>query len=234
VSEAILNIAPPLRRDKSTVGKDRRRRSDASAPPKRVGRLDKARDALTGGSLAVENDVPSLINVICQATADPATDGDKLDRLFSIYERVTAQRARVAYATSLAAMQSELPVIAERGTIRGPGGETTYALWEDINEEIRPILKKHGFALSFRTGRDGDLVVVTGVLSHHAGHAEETTMYLPADLSGDKNPLQAIGSSTSYGKRYTAAALLNITSCGEHDDGWAVVRRSSRAHSTSR
>ena len=46
-------------------------------------------------------------------------------------------------------------------------------------------------------------------------------MLLPADISGGKNPLQAIGSSTSYGKRYTAGALLNITSRGEDDDGWA-------------
>src|SRR6202043_3736939 len=67
----------------------------------------------------------------------------------------------------------------------------------------------------------GDLIVVTGVLSHRDGHAEETTMLLPADISGGKNPLQAIGSSTSYGKRYTAGALLNITSRGEDDDGWA-------------
>jgi hypothetical protein len=31
--------------------------------------------------------------------------------------------------------------------------------------------------------------------------------------------VQAVGSSTSYGKRYTAFALLNITSTGEDDDG---------------
>lgn len=44
-----------------------------------------------------------------------------------------------------------------------------------------------------------------------------TRLRLPPDLSGDKNSIQAVGSSVSYGKRYTACALLNITSRGEDD-----------------
>ena len=44
-------------------------------------------------------------------------------------------------------------------------------------------------------------------------------MTLPYDSTGSKNTVQSIGSSTSYGKRYTAAALLNLTARGEDDDG---------------
>ena len=62
-------------------------------------------------------------------------------------------------------------------------------------------------------------ITVTGVLSHRLGHSEQTTMQLPTDITGAKNPVQAIGSSTSYGKRYVAMALLNISSRGEDDDG---------------
>jgi hypothetical protein len=117
-------------------------------------------------------------------------------------------------------MQNVLPILAERGEIKLKNGKThTYALWEDINEIIKPILAEHGFALTFRTGRDQDQILVTGVLSHKDGHKEETTMHLPVDLTGNKNAVQAIGSSTSYGKRYVAQALLNLTSRGEDDDG---------------
>ena len=79
----------------------------------------------------------------------------------------------------------------------------------------------HGFTLTFRTGRDDDYITVTGILSHREGHSEETTMSLPVDMSGSKNAVQAVGSSTSYGKRYTTQALLNLTSRGEDDDGAA-------------
>ncbi|WP_409524602.1 ERF family protein [Pseudomonas sp.] len=47
-------------------------------------------------------------------------------------------------------------------------------------------------------------------------------MLLPLDTSGSKNAVQAVGSSTSYGKRYVMSALLNLTTRGEDDDGHAV------------
>jgi hypothetical protein len=39
------------------------------------------------------------------------------------------------------------------------------------------------------------------------------------DSSGGKNNIQGMGSSFSYGKRYTTTALLNIVTEGEDDDG---------------
>jgi hypothetical protein len=50
-------------------------------------------------------------------------------------------------------------------------------------------------------------------------------MILPHDSTGSKNAVQAVGSSTSYGKRYTACALLNITSRGEDDDGETAAKK---------
>ena len=60
---------------------------------------------------------------------------------------------------------------------------------------------------------------MTGVLRHRAGHEEEAEIELPADASGDKNPVQAVGSTMSYGQRYVTRMLLNLTSRGEDDDG---------------
>lgn len=166
----------------------------------------------------------AIIQVIERAATNPNVDIDKMERLLEMQERIMERNARSAYAADLARMQPELPVIAERGGIKDRSGrvQSTYALWEDINEAIKPVLAKHGFALSFRTGQEEGRITVTGVLSHREGHSEETTMHLPIDTSGSKNSVQAVGSSISYGKRYTAGALLNITSRGEDDDGKAA------------
>jgi len=166
----------------------------------------------------------AIIQVIERAAINPAVDIDKMERLLEMQERIMQRNARAAYAADLARMQPELPVIAERGGIKDRSGrvQSTYALWEDINDAIKPVLSKHGFALSFRTGQEEGRITVTGVLSHREGHSEETTMHLPIDTSGSKNSVQAVGSSISYGKRYTASALLNITSRGEDDDGKAA------------
>ena len=161
----------------------------------------------------------SMLSVIARAAADPSVDLDKMERLMQMHERMQAKAAATDYAAALADMQDALPSIGERGNA---AGRYTYALWEDINSAIKPILKRHGFALSFRTDFS-DGIAVTGVLSHRSGHREETTVKLPADPSGNKNAVQAVASSVSYGKRYTAGALLNLTSHGEDDDAFSAV-----------
>ena len=162
-----------------------------------------------------------LLEVIARAARDPSVDIDKMERLISMQERVQNRNAEVAFNAALAELQPLLPVIEERGGIKDRSGkvQSTYALWEDVNEAIRPHLAEQGFALRFRVDRTADQISVTGILSHREGHKEETTLTLPTDTSGSKNAVQAVGSSTSYGKRYTAFALLNITSTGEDDDG---------------
>lgn len=166
----------------------------------------------------------AIIQVIERAAMNPNVDIDKMERLLEMQERIMARNAKAAYDAAYADMQNDLPEIRERGGIKDRAGniQSKYALWEDINEAIKPVLAKHGFGISFRTGQHEGRIVVTGVLSHRDGHREETTMELPTDTSGSKNAVQAVGSSTSYGKRYTAQALLNLTSRGEDDDGHAA------------
>ena len=160
-----------------------------------------------------------MMSMIERAARDPAVDIDKLERLVLMQERSEAKHARQAFDEAMADMQPKLPSIGERGNA---AGRYTFALWEDINSVVKPILQQHGFALTFRTSfTEG--VSVTGVLSHRAGHREETTITLPADPSGNKNAVQAVASSVSYGKRYTASALLNLTSHGEDDDAYKAV-----------
>lgn len=169
----------------------------------------------------------AYLEMIERAARDPSVDIDKIERLMAMRERMMEKQARAAYSAALAEMQPKLPIVQRRGLIKVPakdnksGHETPYALWEDINEAIRPHLSLHGFALSFRVRKEADRIEVTGVLSHREGHSEETMLSLPMDSTGSKNNVQAIGSSVSYGKRYTAGALLNLTSRGEDDDGAA-------------
>jgi len=180
---------------------------------------------------AAMSEAAAIFHVIERAAMNPAVDIEKMERLLQMQERVMARNAKAAYAEAFAAMQPELPIVDKRGRIeiRAKNDDTKviqstpYALWEDINEAIRPVMAQHGFGLSFRTGVASDgKITVTGVLAHREGHSEETMMTLAHDSTGSKNAVQAVGSSLSYGKRYTAGLLLNFTSRGEDDDGEAA------------
>ncbi|MFJ5538593.1 ERF family protein [Vreelandella titanicae] len=157
----------------------------------------------------------SLLPMIDKLVERPDFDVEKLERLLDMQERIMTRSAMEQFNAAMAMMQDELPSIAERGKAHN----TKYATFEDINDVAKPIMKTHGFAVSFRVHNIQGGIEVTGVLMHKGGHREETTMTLPLDTSGSKNAVQAVGSSVSYGKRYVMSALLNITTRSEDDDG---------------
>lgn len=170
-------------------------------------------------TLPVQQEAATVLSIISRAATDPNIDIDKMERLLQMHERMQERQAAADFAADLADMQDKLPSIGERGHA---AGRYTYALWEDINAAIKPVLRAHGFSLTFRTDF-ADGITVTGVLLHKSGHREETSIKLPADSSGNKNAVQAVASSVSYGKRYAAGALLNLTSHGEDDGAFAAV-----------
>jgi hypothetical protein len=170
-------------------------------------------------------DASALWRLVERAAADPQVNLERLERLVTTYERLVSREAETRFNADLARMQPRLPVLEEHGEITDADGavKATYATWEDTVGAIRPILARHGFSLTFKPGRSARGVpTVTGVLRHQAGHKEAAEIELPADATGDKNPVQAIGSTMSYGQRYVARMLLNLISRGEDDDGQAA------------
>lgn len=165
----------------------------------------------------------TLLGIIGRAAQDPHTDPDKMERLFALYERMENRKAEAAFNAALSKLQSELPQITESGKImHGKQLISQYAKWdEDIHPILRPLLLDNGFSLSFRVDT-GNGVKVEAVLAHVLGHSERTSITLPSDTGGAKNAVQAIASSVSYGKRYTAGALLNFATGGQDDDGQAA------------
>jgi uncharacterized protein YrzB (UPF0473 family) len=167
---------------------------------------------------AAETD--SLLNLIERAARDPNVDIDKMERLFGMRERMQAQASKTSYLAALAVLQAALPAVERKGTGHN---QKKYARFEDFIETIKDPMKSCHFSLSFRIKQEAALLRIVGVLGHKDGHQEETELALPADNSGNKNAVQALGSSISYGKRYVGMTLLGIATEDEDDDGKAAV-----------
>lgn len=169
-----------------------------------------------------------VLAMVERASRDPAVDISKMERLWQMHKEHLADEAKRTYFAALSEMQDELSVVVERGEIKDNSGNvrSRYALWEDVNKQIKPVLKKYGFALLFTLTTGENKIIVSGSLVHKAGHQIATEIPLPSDDSGSKNKVQAIGSSVSYGKRYVAFMLLNLTS-GESDDDGVLAGGSS-------
>lgn len=158
----------------------------------------------------------SILAVISRAAADPTCDIEKMERLLAMHERMQAKTAEAAFNAAMADMQCEIPTVGQ-GALN-THTDKTYATLDDINVTLKPIMQAHGFAISFKVEHTGAGVSVTGILMHRDGHREQTTMLLPVDIGKGRNAVQAVGSSTTYGKRYVMCALLNITTGEMQDD----------------
>ena len=150
-------------------------------------------------------------------------DVDKLSKIIDLQERILNRNAETAFNAAFARMQAEIPEVIEKGQILVKGTlRSTYAKLEDIYAVIKPILKAHGFALRHRTEWPDDrngVIRIVGILSHIEGHHEESVFEAPADKSDYRTDIQSMGSTVSYGRRYTTLDLLNIVTRGADDDG---------------
>lgn len=166
------------------------------------------------------NTIAGIIAVIERCALNPNVDVDKMQKLLDMQERILNRNAKQSFTSALAGMQAEMPQVTKNGEIKINGKvQSKYALFEDINEQVKPVLQKYGFAISFRVKQQEKSIKIIAILSHREGHSEETELDLPIDTSGNKNAVQSVGSSLQYGKRYAMCALLNISTGGEDDDG---------------
>jgi len=163
----------------------------------------------------IQSESAVLISMIERAARDQNVDIDKMERLFTMHERMSAQRAKAAYLAAFANLQAELPAATRNG--KGHNAKT-YARFEDVVAALRPHLHAHGFSLSHRVDTTGNVIRVAGILGHRDGHTEQTEMTLPPDTSGGKTAVHAMASAISYGKRYVTLTLTGIAT-EDDDDG---------------
>lgn len=123
-------------------------------------------------------------------------------------------------STALSQAQGEFPPI-EKSRIN-PHFKSKFANLSDILSACVPILSKHGLAfsqgLSFFDGRQ----VITSRLLHKSGQWIESEM----SIRPMKDDAQALGSATTYGRRYSAEAMLGV-SATDDDDGEAATGNSN-------
>lgn len=183
--------------------------------------------------IATQQDTSAMINIIAKAASDPNVDVAKLEKLLDMQERIMNKQAEIDFNEALARISKQMPRIVKGGSVGYKEDKSNknsatieafkFARYEDIDKAVRPLLEAEGFSLSFDTViKDGGGVIMTGTLAHKSGHKRSASLPLALDVSGGKNNIQAMGSTTSYGRRYTLCMLLNIVTVGEDDDATAA------------
>jgi len=156
-----------------------------------------------------------------EAAVTAGRDLAVIDKLMDLQERWERNQGKKAFDNAVADAKAKIPPIVKNREVdfTNKSGQRTHYRHEDmagVARVVDPILSEFGLSYRYRTEiRDG-IIWVTCILSHRDGYSEETALPAARDESGNKNSIQAMGSTVTYLQRYTIKAALGLAST--HDD----------------
>jgi len=172
---------------------------------------------------AVVQQQPTMLEAVMNAVRDPNMDPARLREFLAIGRELEADRAKADYNAAWAQLQAVLPTIRKNGLIEykaGTGKGSPYAKWDDIHRACMPLLREHGFAVSFDSEEANAKLTVIVIITHVAGHEERRRFTVPwQDTGGSKSPAQASASARTLAQRHAFCGAFNILTTDQDDDG---------------
>lgn len=166
----------------------------------------------------IESAPPSVpsVGAMLQAIIDKGVTGENvaaMKELVGLYERMEDRNAERAFAQAFTALQAELKAVQATRAVPNNDGTTRYkfAPFEEIMEQVRPSLEKHGFSVSFSTDYADNRLVKSCTLQHVGGHSRTNKFAVRIGSGPPKaSECQADGAASTYAKRFALCDSLNI------------------------
>ena len=121
-----------------------------------------------------------------------------------------------ALAASLAEAQGEIENATKNS--QNPHLKNRYADLAEILNTVRPVLSRHGLAVSQHPSYSDGMVHVETIMLHKSGEWMSSTISTPVQ----KPDPQGVGSACTYARRYSLAAIVGLSQ--EDDDGHAASK----------
>lgn len=173
----------------------------------------------------VQKSPAELAQGLLAAGCDPAN----LEKLMDLQERHEKNEARKAYVKAMAEFKANPPKIVKDHVVdfTSQKGRTNYkhATLGNVSSAINSGLGKHSLSAGWKTEQGADGITVTCTITHEMGHSESTSLTAGSDNTGNKNSIQAIGSTITYLQRYTLLALTGLATHDQDDDGRKAEER---------
>lgn len=145
-----------------------------------------------------------------------------IERLTDLYERLQAKDAEKRFAAAFVLLQSDMPNIRASKPVPNRDGTERYrfAPYEEIMAQVKPLLQKHGFTVTFSTDFDDKRVIQSCTLQHIDGHSR-TNKFAARIGNGPpgSSEAQGDGAASTYAKRFALCNALNIITGEADTDG---------------
>lgn len=166
---------------------------------------DAAPEILAQAPLALSADPVARMLEKIVAGGITAESVGALEKLADLYERLAAKDAEKQFTAAFVALQAELPTIVATTVIPNRG---KYEKFEDVMRVVSPLLRKHGFSVSFAMTTDATRVTETCHLRHLAGHAASNSFSVRVGRADSETQADCKAATTA--KRNALLNCLNI------------------------
>lgn len=137
-----------------------------------------------------------------------------VEQIVKLYERMQDRDAEKAFAQAFNALQTEMKSVQATRAVPNNDGTIRYrfAPYELIMEQVRPMLEKHGFTVTFSTDFADGRMIKSCTLQHIGGHSKTNKFAVRIGSGPPKaSEAQADGAASTYAKRFALCDALNIT-----------------------
>ena len=169
------------------------------------------------------NPAVALVALLTNTTQLKEVPVETVERLWALNKEFEERQAAKAFNIAFNKMQSEMTPVHKAA--RNAQTNSMYALIEDIQSMLDPLLTRNGFSHSISTedSSQPDHIRFVLWLRHIDGHVEKHMLDAPIDNLGmkgtpNKTRLQGMGSSYSYAKRYLVCNVCGVI-VGDDTDG---------------
>lgn len=173
------------------------------------------------------NSIPTATDrspmAIMTMAINQGADLSQLEKMMDLQTRWEANEAKKAYIKAMAAFKANPPKIEKDRKVSYNKTNYSHASLGNVTEKINSGLGAHGLSAAWATEQSGTAIKITCTITHMLGHSESTSLTAPADTSGAKNNIQAIGSTISYLQRYTLLSLTGLATQDQDNDGIPVA-----------
>lgn len=175
--------------------------------------------ALEDQKALVRREPMDMISVAFEEAIKQGAAMEVVGRILDQQRWMIEHQEKVAFIEAMSKFKDEVPTIIRSRIIRDKQGDEKYkaVALEDVAGPLMKALLKHRITYRFKTDMldNGSIKVTCYLRLERTAYEEQgSTLAAPPDISGGKDHLKGVGSTTSYLEKYTLMA-----SCGVHVHG---------------
>lgn len=169
----------------------------------------------------------NMLDLIMAVSMNRDLDEKKLQVILDMQLKLEDRQNKRRFQDAVQRVQAEAPQFGKTKSITVKGQERSrYAPLEDIDDELKPLLKREGLSWKITErgcAPNGDVTFALIVSGH--GHEEEVVRTFPTDRAAQgqygpiRSAIQDAGSTTSYATRYLLKDFFGLVEAGTDRDG---------------